>query len=115
MTGTLVEVAPGEVKPYALPSPRERRQADALARRKGKMLVRHGALLRELEPLLAPAVDRTGGEVDGPDGADTPVLASATETGQLPDLVTIPVLERERRALQRWRDKPLGGRAMSTF
>jgi hypothetical protein len=100
--GQLVEVAPGQVKPWSLLSPRERRQADAVVRRKRKMLVRHGELLRELEPLLAAAVERTGEPVDGPDGADTPVLLSVIETGALPDIVTVPVLERELTALERW-------------
>jgi hypothetical protein len=83
--GLLVEVTPGAVKPWGLLSRRERRKADALARRKGKMLMRHGELLRELEPLLAKAVERSA-EVDGPDSADTPALVSVIETGKISDL-----------------------------
>jgi hypothetical protein len=105
MTRLLVEVAPGEVKRWSLLSPRQRRQADTLAKRKGRLLVRHGELLRELEPLLAAAVKRTGAEVDGPDGADTPVLVSVIESGALPDLILTPVLERELRALEHWIDE----------
>jgi hypothetical protein len=69
------------------------------------MLVRHGELLSELEPPLAAALSRTGEPVDGPDGADTPVLTAVVETGTLPDLVTIPVLELELNAVERWRDQ----------
>jgi hypothetical protein len=47
-------------------------------------------------------VERTGEEVDGPDGVDTPVLVSVIETGVLPYLVTVSVLEPGLRALERW-------------
>ena len=102
----LVEVEPGQLRPWTVLTPKQRRQATAMPKRKQRGFRRHVEICQEIQDLLAAALAKTGGEpVDGPDASDVPCMTTIIETGHAPDpdLILLPVLERELEALEQWR------------